>query len=103
MKYKIPIDDRKLVKGVKNQDYVDFDKLAEMTDGMSGADVASVVNLSVSQVVHKFLDKNPSVEEVKEKIESAYITMQDFTDAVKKVREQKNLKIGEKLVASYYR
>jgi transitional endoplasmic reticulum ATPase len=29
--------------------------------------------------------------------------MKHFEDAVRKVREQKNLKIGEKLVASYYR
>jgi len=29
--------------------------------------------------------------------------MKHFEDAVKKVREQKDLKIGEKLVASYYR
>jgi transitional endoplasmic reticulum ATPase len=29
--------------------------------------------------------------------------MKHFEEAVKKVREQKDLKIGEKLVASYYR
>jgi len=29
--------------------------------------------------------------------------MKHFEDAVKKVREQKDLKMGEKLVASYYR
>jgi transitional endoplasmic reticulum ATPase len=29
--------------------------------------------------------------------------MRHFEEAVKKVREQKDLKVGEKLVASYYR
>jgi transitional endoplasmic reticulum ATPase len=29
--------------------------------------------------------------------------MKHFEEAVKKVREQKDLKMGEKLVASYYR
>jgi transitional endoplasmic reticulum ATPase len=29
--------------------------------------------------------------------------MKHFEEAVKKVREQKDLKVGEKLVASYYR
>jgi transitional endoplasmic reticulum ATPase len=29
--------------------------------------------------------------------------MKHFEEAVKKVREQKDLKLGEKLVASYYR
>jgi transitional endoplasmic reticulum ATPase len=29
--------------------------------------------------------------------------MKHFEEAIKKVREQKDLKMGEKLVASYYR
>ena len=33
----------------------------------------------------------------------AKVTMKHFEEAVKKVREQKDLKLGEKLVASYYR
>ena len=33
----------------------------------------------------------------------AKVTMKHFEEAVKKVREQKDLKMGEKLVASYYR
>jgi len=33
----------------------------------------------------------------------AKVSMKHFEEAVKKVREQKDLKLGEKLVASYYR
>ena len=33
----------------------------------------------------------------------AKVTMKHFEEAVKKVREQKDLKIGQKVVASYYR
>jgi SpoVK/Ycf46/Vps4 family AAA+-type ATPase len=102
-KYKIPIDYRKYMNGKINPNYVDIEKLSEITDGLSGADVASVVNTAVSEVVHKYLDKHPSVDEISESIQSATVTMIDFEAAVKKVREQKDLRIGEKLVASYFR
>jgi len=84
-------------------DKIDYDKLAEMTDGLSGADVAAISNTAVSLVVHEHLDKEPDVKEVEKKAATAKVTMKHFEDAVKKVREQKDLKIGEKLVASYYR
>ena len=74
-----------------------------MSDGLSGADVASIVNTAVSQVVHEFLDKNPTQGEIDDRINSARIKMSDFEAAVKKVKEQKDLKMNDKLVASYYR
>ena len=83
--------------------HVDFDKLSELTDGLSGADTASIANTAVSLVIHEFLDKNPDVKDIEKKDVDAKVTMKHFEEAVKKVREQKDLKIGEKLVASYYR
>jgi transitional endoplasmic reticulum ATPase len=82
---------------------IDFDKLAEQTDGMSGADVAAVPNIAVSLVIHEFLDKHPDIKDVEKQIPDAKVTMEHFEKSVKKVREQKDLKLGEKLVASYYR
>ena len=35
----------------KSADKIDYEKLAEMTDGLSGADVASIANTAVSLVV----------------------------------------------------
>ena len=87
----------------KGPDKIDYEKLAEMTDGMSGADVASIANTAVSLVVHEHLDSAPDAKEITEKASNAKVTMKHFEEAVKKVREQKDLKIGEKLVASYYR
>ncbi|MGY5146798.1 MAG: CDC48 family AAA ATPase [Candidatus Nitrosopumilus sp. bin_7KS] len=83
--------------------HVNFDKLSELTDGLSGADTASIANTAVSLVIHEFLDKNPDVKDIEKKDVDAKVTMKHFEEAVKKVREQKDLKIGEKLVASYYR
>ena len=87
----------------KSADKIDYEKLAEMTDGLSGADVASIANTAVSLVVHEHLDSAPDAKEITEKASKAIVTMKHFEEAVKKVREQKDLKIGEKVVASYYR
>ena len=39
--------------------HIDYDKIAELTDGLSGADVAAIANTAVSLVIHEFLDKQP--------------------------------------------
>ena len=44
----------------------DYEKLAEMTDGLSGADVAAIANTAVSLVVHEHLDSAPDAKEVTE-------------------------------------
>ncbi|MBL7001346.1 MAG: CDC48 family AAA ATPase [Nitrosopumilus sp.] len=95
---KIPI-----ISGETDPQRIDFEKLAELTDGLSGADTASIANTAVSLVIHKFLDENPDVKDVEKQSIDAKVAMKDFEEAVKKVREQKDLKLGEKLVASYYR
>jgi len=83
--------------------HVDFEKLSDMTDGLSGADTAAIANTAVSIVIHKFLDANPDVKDIEKQAVNAKVEMKHFEEAVKKVREQKDLKLGEKLVASYYR
>lgn len=83
--------------------HIDYEKLADITDGLSGADTAAIANTAVSLVIHEFLDKNPDVKDIEKKDVDAKVTMKHFEEAVKKVREQKDLKMGEKLVASYYR
>ena len=87
----------------KDPQRVDIDKIAELTDGLSGADTAAIANTAVSLVIHEFLDTHPDVKDIEKSSADAKVTMKHFEAAVKKVREQKNLKIGEKLVASYYR
>jgi transitional endoplasmic reticulum ATPase len=82
---------------------VDIDKIADLTDGLSGADTAAIANTAVSLVIHEFLDTHPDVKDIEKSSADAKVTMKHFEAAVKKVREQKNLKVGEKLVASYYR
>jgi transitional endoplasmic reticulum ATPase len=87
----------------QSPDCVNIEKIAEMADGMSGADVAAISNTAVSLVIHEFLDNTPDVKEAEKSAEKAKITMKHFEEAVKKVRDQKDLKLGQKIVASYYR
>ena len=91
------------IRSPDDPDRIDFVKLAEMTDGMSGADVAAIANTAVSLVIHEFLDSHPGIKELEKTVKSANVKMKHYEEAVRKVREQKDLKIGEKLVASYYR
>ena len=86
-----------------NPEHVNLEKIAEMTDGMSGADVAAISNTAVSLVIHEFLDKNPNVKDIEKDSEKAKVIMKHFVEAVKRVKDQKDLKIGQKVVASYYR
>jgi len=92
-----------IVRDPKSPDYVNIEKIAELSDGLSGADVAAIANTAVSLVIHEFLDAHPEIKEVEKASEGAKVTMKHFEEAVKKVREQKDLKIGQKVVASYYR
>ncbi len=88
---------------ISDPQHIDYDKLAELTDRLSGADVAAISNTAVSLVIHEFLDKNPDLKAVDKNSENAKVGMKHFEEAVKKVKDQKDLKLGEKLVASYYR
>ncbi|KAF6246701.1 AAA family ATPase [Nitrosopumilus sp. b3] len=95
---KIPIID-----DASDPQHVDIEKIADLTDGLSGADTASIANTAVSLVIHEFLDSHPDTKDIEKTTIDAKVTMKHFEEAVKKVREQKDLKLGEKLVASYYR
>lgn len=99
----IPTEKEQMTSGVKNPDYVDLDKIAELSDGMSGADVASISNTAVSLVIHEFLAKYPDQKEAEKQAAEARVTMRHFEEAVRKVRAQKELKIGEKVAVPYYR
>jgi len=123
----INADDIPFEKDPNSPDYENFNKLAEGTDGFSGADVAAIANTAVSFVIHEHLDKysmagihakkDSTIEEEKDaitkqdkeiaKVEKsaadAKVTMRHFEDAIKKVREQKDLKIGQKVELSAFR
>jgi transitional endoplasmic reticulum ATPase len=82
---------------------VDVPKVAELTEGFSGADTSSVANTAVSLVLHEYLAKYPTPEEAAKHASEAHIMMRHFEEAVKKIKTQREGKPGEKVTVPYYR
>ncbi len=86
----------------KDKDVV-VDRLVEMTEGFSGADVAALVNTAVSIVLQDYVAKYPKPDDAKAHIKEAIVTMDHFKEAVKKVRTSRESKPMEKVAVPYYR
>ncbi len=82
---------------------VDLEKIADITDGFSGADAAAIVNTAVSLVLHEYLARYPTPEEAAKHASEAHVMMRHFEDAVKKIRTQRERKPEETRALSYYR
>jgi transitional endoplasmic reticulum ATPase len=82
---------------------IDLQRIADMTDGFSGADTSAVVNTAVSLVLHEYLAKYPTPEEAAKHASEAQVMMRHFEEAVKKIKTQREMKPNEKLSLSHYR
>ncbi|MFI5421931.1 MAG: AAA family ATPase, partial [Nitrososphaerales archaeon] len=82
---------------------MNLDRLAELTDGLSGADITSVVNTAVSLVIQEFLTTYPNPEDVRKHVAEAVVDMKHFEDAIRKVRSSRDGKPPERVAVSYYR
>lgn len=90
-------------KGKPLSPEVSIDRTIEVTDGFSGADLASVANTAVSLIVQEYISKYPSPVEAKKHADEAIITQKHMDDAISKVRAAKEGKIPEKEIKPYYR
>jgi transitional endoplasmic reticulum ATPase len=81
---------------------VDLITIAEVTEGFSGADVSAVANIAVSVVLHEYLAKYSTPEEAAKHSSEAFVSMQHFEEAVKKIRIQREMKPAEKTTLSQY-
>jgi transitional endoplasmic reticulum ATPase len=82
---------------------VDLEKIADISDGFSGADTAAIVNTAVSLVLHEYLARYPTPEEAAKHASEAHVMMRHFEEAVKKIRTQRERKPEETRALSYYR
>jgi transitional endoplasmic reticulum ATPase len=82
---------------------LDFDRIAEMTDGFSGADITAVVNTAVSLVLQEYIAVYPKPEDAKKHAAEAAVTMKHFEDAIRKVKTSREGKPVEKVAVPYYR
>lgn len=90
-------------KGVPIAKDVDLDRVVEMTEGFSGADMASLTNTAVSIVLQGFISKYPKPDDAKKHVDEAVVSMEHFADAIKKVRQSREGKPMEKVPVPYYR
>jgi transitional endoplasmic reticulum ATPase len=82
---------------------VNLEKIADITEGFSGADTSAIVNTAVSLVLHEYLAKYPTPEEATKNASEAHVMMRHFEEGVKKIRTQRERKPEETRALSYYR
>jgi transitional endoplasmic reticulum ATPase len=80
---------------------IDLRRIAEVTEGFSGADVSAVANTAVSLVLHEYLAKYSTPEEAAKHSSEALVSMQHFEEAVKKIRVQREMKPEERTLSQY--
>jgi transitional endoplasmic reticulum ATPase len=82
---------------------LDLDRIAELTDGLSGAEITSVVNTSVSLVLQEYIAAYSKPEEAKAHSSEAVVTMRHFEAAIRKVKTSREGKPVERAAVSHYR
>ncbi len=91
------------MKGVPVAKDVDVERITDMTEGFSGADMASLTNTAVSIVLQKFISKYPKPEDAKKHVEEAVVEMSHFLQAIEKQRTSREGKPKERISVPYYR
>ena len=81
---------------------IELRRIAEVTEGFSGADVSAVANTAISLVLHEYLAKYSTPEEAAKHSSEALVSMQHFEESVKKIRIQREMKPEEKITMSHY-
>ena len=81
---------------------IELRRIAEVTEGFSGADVSAIANTAVSLVLHEYLAKYSTPEEAAKHSSEALVSMQHFEESVKKIRIQREMKPEEKITMSHY-
>jgi transitional endoplasmic reticulum ATPase len=81
---------------------VDFDKISEITEGFSGADISAIANTAISLVLHEYLQRYSTPEEAAKHASDAFISMQHFDNAVNKIKTQREMKSKQRIGLSQY-
>ncbi|MFL6324495.1 MAG: CDC48 family AAA ATPase [Nitrososphaeraceae archaeon] len=81
---------------------VDLNRIAEITEGFSGADISAIANTAISLVLHEYLQRYSTPEEAAKHASEAFILMQHFEDAVTKIKTQREMKSKEGIALSQY-
>lgn len=82
---------------------VDLEKIAAMTENLSGAEVSAVVNTALSIVLHEYLAKYSTPEDAAKHVSEAQVGMRHLEEAVGKVKKQRDTRPEETPQISHYR
>ena len=91
------------MRGVPIGKDVDVERIIDMTEGLSGADMSLLTNTAVSIVLQGFISKYPKPDDAKKHVDEAIVGMEHFMEAIKKVRSSRESKPMEKVPVPYYR
>ena len=80
------------LKGKPLDKDVDVGKLAEKTQGRSGADIAAICNTAVMLVIKKQITKSKTDEQIKKGITKLRVTMTDIIAALDKPKTDSTIK-----------
>jgi transitional endoplasmic reticulum ATPase len=81
---------------------VELNKIAEITEGFSGADISAIANTAISLVLHEYLHRYSTPEQAAKHASEAFISMRHFEDAVTKIKTQREMKSKEGMALSQY-
>jgi transitional endoplasmic reticulum ATPase len=82
---------------------VNLQRIADITDGFSGADTSAVANTAISLVLHEYLAKYPTPKEAAKHASEAHVMLRHFEEAVRKIKTQRQMKSNETLSLSHFR
>ena len=81
---------------------VDLNKISEITEGFSGADISAIANTAISLVLHEYLHRYSTPEQAAKHASEAFISMRHFENAVTKIKTQREMKSREGMALSQY-
>ncbi len=91
------------IKGKPVSNDIDLGRIADLTDGFSGADMSAVANTAISVVLQEYLAKYNTPEEAAKHTSEALVSMKQFEEAIKKIKTQREMKPGDRVVMPHYR
>ncbi|MGB7881269.1 MAG: CDC48 family AAA ATPase, partial [Nitrososphaeraceae archaeon] len=80
---------------------IDLGRIADLTDGFSGADMAAVANTAISVVLQEYLAKYSTPEEAARHTSEALVAMKQFEEAIKNIKTQREMK--PRIILNHFR
>jgi transitional endoplasmic reticulum ATPase len=91
------------IKGKPISKDIDLGRIADLTDGFSGADMSAVANTAISVVLQEYLAKYNTPEEAAKHTSEALVSMKQFEEAIKKIKTQREMKPSDRVLMPHYR